>query len=135
MRAYLFLAIIVSLSGCNNGTTTEKVTTAPARAEGPATEGPKGLAPTPHESPSGLNLPWSEGTANEKLMGLTDDQLTELIGKPDAVHQDPQYGDRRQWQYKAKKWLKPDPAWKDATEPTAMNVVLKNGKVIRVLRG
>ncbi len=89
MRTVVLLALAIGLTGCNNGVTTEKLATDPARSEGPATEGPKGLAPAPHEPGAGAKLTLKQ--AREKLIaipgsqGMKRDAVKKLFGAPDRT--------------------------------------------------
>ncbi|AMV26127.1 hypothetical protein VT84_17140 [Gemmata sp. SH-PL17] len=94
---FLALLALVAVIGCNNGVTTEKLATAPARAEGPVTEGQKGLAPAPHEPGVGGKLTLKQ--AREKLIareagvisktpaysGMKRDAVKKLFGAPDRT--------------------------------------------------
>lgn len=71
-----------------------------------------------------LGLPWSEGTANQKLIGLTDDEVEALIGKPDSKGPDPTAPAWTQWIYSEKKWIKASDG-----SATAMGLVLAKGRV------
>lgn len=140
MRSIAFLATFLALAGCTSkkpATWAPDVVVAQAPAPEPVTA-PQPSAPVPQPQPAlpkkELGNPWSEGTANATLIGLTDDELIALIGEPFSITADPRFGDRRQYHYTEKKWLKPDPADPSAKGPSGMNVILRNGKVILVWR-
>ncbi|AWM40304.1 hypothetical protein C1280_27075 [Gemmata obscuriglobus] len=79
-----------------------------------------------------MGLPWSEGTATKKLIGLTDDEVKALLGKPNSSGLDTD-GIHTLWIYWEPKWLKPTESSIDRS-PTGMFIQLKDGIVRGVQR-
>jgi hypothetical protein len=113
MRASLLLLAL--LAGCNPPSPTSAPAPAPALTEKPA-DGP----------------PWSEGTANQKLKGLTDEEVKALCGAPESVGPPPDGSAERMWGYPAKKFITPAEGSK-RTENRGMFVYFVRGQVVKVL--
>lgn len=126
MRSVVLLAFALLISsGCGKPA---KPTEAPPAS--PAEPDPK-IAPAPRAADG---PPWSEGTANAKIVGLTDDEVTALLGKPKNVAPHSDGSAKKLWRYDEKKWLKPDPQYPQHTTPTGMFVVMDKGRAVGVLR-
>lgn len=117
MRAFLFLALVVSLSGCNNGTTTEKVVDDLPK--------PKAIDPKPIPAEFPMSIP----DAELKLKGLTKEQVIAYLGKPDVVGGPSDIF----YRYRAPRYLKPDIGSRNEAA-TGMDVMFLDGKVRLVTR-
>ncbi|AWM40302.1 hypothetical protein GobsT_12290 [Gemmata obscuriglobus] len=144
MRTCLFvLSLALLTSGCKPKSAP---TPPPAVAQQQPEHDPRS-APAPHVAPGDkpeksekpkkddkpdLGLPWSEGTANKKLIGLTDDEVKALIGKPDHVSpsSDLQF---TEWRYTQNKWLSP-PEGSTDLRPTGFVLCMRGGKARQIYR-
>ncbi|HEY1190557.1 MAG TPA: hypothetical protein VGE74_23185 [Gemmata sp.] len=112
MRRFLILLVLLAVVGCGKSS-------------------PSTVAEKAKEQKKKLDLPMSEDTANEQLVGLTGAQAKKLCGQPDAVTADPAQPADELWHYNSKIWLKPR-SGNTRTVPFGMTLTLREGKVIQV---